>query len=363
MTLTTKSFKEACQTILFAIDSKESTLFTETLELSAKGNVLYLNVTNQEYYVSVKFNLDREENFTASVNAKTFLTLMGKITTEDLSLSIGNKELKISANGEYTLPLYDLTLPNIELGEITNDMELNSSTLLSILQHNRKELLRGTIAQPVQKYYYMDELGAITFTTGACVNNFTLPKPVKLLLSDKVVKLFKLFGSDNKVYFKLGQFPIADGIIQSRIEFANDRIILKAKLQESGLVSTVPVKTIRDMTTRDYSYTIKLNRVNLIQALDRILLFNDGSKTWGNINIKDNSFIILNSDSTSNETIVIDDNSTPMSSYSMILDLAKLKLILEGNEDDYITLCFGDHRSVVVKKQNICDIIPELRIS
>ena len=48
--------------------------------------------------------------------------------------------------------------------------------------------------------------------------------------------------------------------------------------------------------------------------------------------------------------------------YSMIINLKKLKLTLEGSSDQYITMCFGDHKSVVIKKPNISDILPELRV-
>ena len=48
----------------------------------------------------------------------------------------------------------------------------------------------GVVSNPIQRLYYMDERGAVTFTSGACINNFTLEKPVKILLNNKLVKLF-----------------------------------------------------------------------------------------------------------------------------------------------------------------------------
>ena len=52
------------------VDNKNSTLFTETLELVANNNVLNMNVTNREYYTSVVFDeVEDATNFKASVNA------------------------------------------------------------------------------------------------------------------------------------------------------------------------------------------------------------------------------------------------------------------------------------------------------
>ena len=130
MIVKTKEFKEACQTILYAIDNKNVSLFTETLELVVKKKVLYLNVTNREYYTSVSFNLDKDEKFRAAVNAKTFLSLVSKITTDTIELSISNNALKVmTSNGEYTFPLiYNddklLELPTIDLGTVTCNMNI-----------------------------------------------------------------------------------------------------------------------------------------------------------------------------------------------------------------------------------------------
>ena len=114
MIVKTEEFKEACQTILMALDTKEVTLYNEALELFANGSVLDLNVTNRQYYVTVKFNLSSPTQFRASVKAKTFLALISKITTEYIELLITDRVLKVKANGEYTFPIiYIFSFPTI----------------------------------------------------------------------------------------------------------------------------------------------------------------------------------------------------------------------------------------------------------
>ena len=58
MIIKTKLFKEVCSTILLGIDNTDISTLTETLELKTEEKTLILNVTNGEYYVSVKFSLD-----------------------------------------------------------------------------------------------------------------------------------------------------------------------------------------------------------------------------------------------------------------------------------------------------------------
>lgn len=364
MILSTKEFSGVCKTILSAIDNKDSTLFTETLELKTEGDVLSLNVTNREYYVTATFKLPQAEEFHASVNASLFLNLISKLTTETIRIIKEANSIKIESNGTYKLPIiYNnermLELPKIEIGNVTNSMTINSTILNSILSYNSKELLRGIAVKPVQKYYYIDELGAITFTSGACVNNFNLEKPIKLLLDPKVVGLFKLFKEDTAVSFTMGQDALTEDLVQTKVEFRADNIVLTAKLKDVGLVSSVPVSAIRGMASKTYTHSVVLNKDRVLQALQRLLLFNDrdtiGSFTFSNENIT-----IFDTTKENKETIKFENNcQTLTDEYSMGINLSNFKLVLDGVEDEYITVNFGDHKAVVVQKANISDIIPE----
>ena len=138
MILNTKEFSGVCKTILSAIDNKDSTLFTETLELKSDNDILSLNVTNREYYVTATFKLPQAENFHASVNASLFLNLISKLTTDTITITKESNSIKIESNGNYKLPIiYNnnkmLELPKIEIENVTNEMTINSNILNSIL--------------------------------------------------------------------------------------------------------------------------------------------------------------------------------------------------------------------------------------
>lgn len=363
MILKTKEFANVCKTILGAIDNKDSTLFTETLELKTTNDVLDLNVTNREYFVKVSFKLPQAENFHASVNANLFLNLISKVTTDTIEIVRNGNSIIINANGNYKLPvIYNnnsmLELPRIEVGNVTNEMTINSTILHSILSFNSKELLRGVAVKPVQKYYYIDENGAITFTSGACVNNFTLEKPVKILLAPKVVNLFKLFKEETPVSFKLGQEELTEDLVQTKVEFSADNIVLTAKLSDVGLISSVPTTAIRGMADKTYTHSVVLNKTQLLQALSRILLFND-KDTIGSFEFSNSAVTIFDTNKDNKETIKYENDCNTLGSYTMGINLSNFKLILDGVDDEYVTVNFGDHRAVVVLKNNIRDIIPE----
>ena len=226
MIIRTDELKDICSKILTAVDDSDLSVVTETLQLKTVNNVLYLAVTNKEYYVETKTALTGEVGeFNATVNAKLFLKLMSQITTETVEFNVVDNVLIIKGNGTYKLPLiFDgdtlLELPKINIDNPTLNMPIASENLLSILQYNSKELMKGSIIRPVQKMYYVDEKGCITFTTGACVNNFTLPNQVSVLLNSKLVKLFKLF-KEGDVEFTLGYDAISDDTVQTKVKFEN----------------------------------------------------------------------------------------------------------------------------------------------
>ena len=372
MIIKKEKFQEICSTILAATDSAEISTLTETLELKVENKVLYLNVTNGEYYASVKFDLESDEQFHAAVNANLFLKLIAAVTTEDIELQAMNNYVLVKANGTYKIPMiFDgdklLSLPKIEINNRTVSMKVSGNVLESILNYNSKELLRGTVSRPVQKMFYVDETGCITFTTGACVNNFTLEKPVKVLFNNRLVKLFKLFKND-MVDFSLGYDSISEELVQTKVEFKTNKITLTAVTGcNDELLNSVPVNAIRGRAAATYDNNVVLNKEELLASINRLLLFSAGYgsvknlKAYSLFECKDDTMTIYDSNKENKEVIKFKNDTKIDAEYSMTLDLSDLKLILDTITEEYVTLSFGNHQAVVVKRTNISNVVPEVK--
>ena len=372
MIIKKEKFQEICSTILAATDSAEISTLTETLELKVENKVLYLNVTNGEYYASVKFDLESDEQFHAAVNANLFLKLIAAVTTEDIELQAMNNYVLVKANGTYKIPMiFDgdklLSLPKIEINNRTVSMKVSGNVLESILNYNSKELLRGTVSRPVQKMFYVDETGCITFTTGACVNNFTLEKPVKVLFNNRLVKLFKLFKND-MVDFSLGYDSISEELVQTKVEFKTNKITLTAVTGcNNELLNSVPVNAIRGRAAATYDNNVVLNKEELLASINRLLLFSAGYgsvknlKPYSLFECKDDTMTIYDSNKENKEVIKFKNDTKIDAEYSMTLDLSDLKLILDTITEEYVTLSFGNHQAVVVKRTNISNVVPEVK--
>ena len=362
MTLKVKDFQNACKSILEAVDSTIKLEISEKLELVCSNGKLVLNVTNGDYFVSVIIDSEEQDNFRATVDAKKFLTLISKITTDELKLGVEGNALVIKANGTYKLPMsYSdgelIGLKPIIINNVTSEFDVDSDILLSIFNYNSKMMdTKGTSLDTKKKMCYIDEQGAITFNIGACVNSFTLEQPIKVLITSKVMKLFKLFKNNDKVTFKLGYDEI-NGEVVAKASFESKNICLTSVLSGDDLKVGVPVKAIRGLVNNSYAHSINIDRVKLLEAIDRLsLLVDDGIECRFDF---DTDYVKMSDRQGNNSETIKYENSTIDTPYTAMLDLGILRATLEGCVEQYLTMYFGDGRAVVVSRGNVKNVIPE----
>lgn len=372
MIIRNEDLKSICSKILPAVDNNELSTVTETLELKTVGSMLCINVTNKDYFAQVRLDLKETIDFHATVNAKLFLKLIAQTTAECIDLTTTSNYLMVKGNGSYKLPLiFDgdklMELPEIVIDNVTNEFNMSSDTLASIAQYNGKQLTVGTTTHPVQKMYYIDEHGAITFNTGACINSFELDQPIRLLLNDKLVKLFKLFHT-SPVKVTIGMDLAAGGTYQTKVKFEIDNVTLIAKLFcDPVFMNAVPAARIRERAFTNYKYSVNLDKAAFLETINRLALFSSGLGTKENLKpysvFEFNTGCVTIYDSNRENKEVLDyvneqvfDDET----YVAILDLNDLKATLETCSEQYLTLYFGNHKAFVLSRGNIKNVIPEI---
>lgn len=369
MILKTKEFQDVCKTVVVAVDTNAT-----NLELLVKENSLYLNVTNREYFVSVKFALDEPEEFHAVVDAELFLNLISGLTTETFELKIKDNIIMVKAGkSNYKLAMiYEndhlMQLPPIVIENKTVEMAIENDILKSIINTNSKELVKvkNIDSTELQKLYYITEDGAFTFTDGACLNSFKLEKPIKILLNSRIVKLFKLFKED--VDFSLGYDTLPNGIVQTKISLESTSVYLAAIItNDEILLSKVqgPCTATKNFINTTYTNRLVLSVNALSSAIARLMLFTKNSVSSTNmLSIKaiakiENNELTFTDRLGNSESITIENGSYTEDSYEMIINLSDIKLVLDSCKDEHITMNCGNHRSVVLTRGNISNLIPE----
>jgi len=372
----TERFKEACKKILSAVDTDASLKGViygyDTLEIDAHGGEARMNVTNGEYYVSVLFDQVEGEEFRAVVDAKKFLMLISKVTTEEIGLDVVGNALSVTANGSYKFPMKIadselVRLPRLDLGEEAVSFSISTDKLVSMLNFNGKEFANGTMSRPLQKFYYLDGEGCITWTnSSACVNSFPLSKQVSMLLNQKAVKLFKLFNSDD-VTVTLGHADVNGGP-QTRIRLDSpDVTVYSIVTSDEALIDSVPVKSIRGTANATYPYSATIRASEMLEAIDRILLFSDSSSASKGVCVFEfgtEGFRIYDSRKQNVEKVKYHDTVLPESvnGFSMNLSVYGIKHILENSDEQFVKLNFGDERVVVLANGCVRNVISKRTI-
>lgn len=369
MIIDTEVLQEKCKKILDAIGTK-SKIASDTLELEVYEGALYLNATDKEYFVSVKLPLSEPEEFHAVVKASRFLSLISKITTKTITLKVTSNYLSIKGNGNYKEPLIFngdklVELSRIEIDNVTTDFTIKNSILQSILKYNGKILYTdGFKKELTDSAFYVDNLGAITLSHSACINSFTLEQPVSLLLSEKLVKLFRLFKSDD-IHFTMGFDPRPDGEVQQKVIFADSDVMLTAILTtDTQLISKFPVRGIRARADKVAPYSAVINKDMLLDAIERLSLFSLSDSSVFIRFTADGVFLSPENPEKSDDPVGEEVDFVNVcellcdTSYLAKFNVEDLIIILETCEDKFLTLSFGDG-ALSIYKDNIKNMLPE----
>ena len=363
MTIDTQLLQEKCKKILEAIGSKKG-IVSDTLELETANGALYLNATDKEYFVSVKLPVETAEDFHAVVNASLFLSLITKMTTKTIVMTTTDTALSIKGNGNYKLPLiYNgkalVELPRITINNVTSEFNIKNSVLQSILKYNDKILYTSGCTFPV---FYVDNEGAVTVSRSACINKFTLEQPVSLILSEKLVKLFKLFKSED-IKFTMGFDARADGLSQQKVEFFDGAVKLTAILTtDTQTVSRFPVKAIRNRAEKVAPYSVVIDKELLVSAIDRLALFKDNLELSIHVKFTLDNVVLNDSHKVSEESLNYINScpTLPEEGYVAKFNVDDLLLILDMCDDKYLTMSFGD-KALSIIKDNIQYMLPECK--
>lgn len=373
MIIKTQDFKEAADKILLASDLDKT---AANLELLSTKDALFLSVTNKEFYVRVRFDLENGEDFRAVVDASLFLNLISGLASEEFSLAIDGNALVVSAGrSNYKLAMiYDnmqlMELPVIKIDSApTVTMPISTEILTSILNVNRKELqkAKNLDVNELQKLYYIDETGCFTFTSGACLNSFTLEKPVKLLLNDRIVRLFKLFKSEF-VQFSMGQDTLPTGAPVSKAVFENPNTYIAALITcDPVLLGKVqsPCNATKQLINSSYPNQMVFSAEKLLSAVNRLMLFTKNSFAKINtalIKVKAEftaDELTLTDNLGNTEVIPTENDSHVTAPYITNVNLTDLKFVLESCKNDFITVRCGNRRAITISRGTICNLIPE----
>lgn len=377
----TDKIKDIANKVAISVDGERTSPISELIELELNNKNLTLKTTNKEYFfkTTIKDVTNTDEYFHVTIVADTFLTLITKTTSNEIKFEIVNNNLVLYGNGKYTFPLVldndqVVVLPEIEFKETGNEIkfEIDGNILKSIYEFNSRELNKEVAVDPIQKYYYLDNKGALTFVEGACISEFEInTTPFKLLLNERLVQLFKLFSGQkvNVTILKEATNLNTDDsqVFKNKIKFTIEDSELIAILPDSDLVEKYPSIQIRALANIDYPGQVIISKTLLLEALDRLSIFNrKGSSTkvdlkkCGQLDFSNDSVKIISLKDQNSETIPYLNGSLKPFTFTSYVSLSDLTKHGNISLNDSIILYYGTGDAIMMQRKNLKQVIPEL---
>ena len=245
---------------------------TSLMEIDGSDGILSLRTTDSTNYLTVSSNLDGESNFYAVVEADTFAKLIGRITTPDITLTIGENggSLKISGNGNYTLPLpldengKTIVFPDIDDVYPAKPNAIIPLFIIQTILNSVKSAISPTIDVPCYMNYYVGEdcvIATDTAKINALINQNLVDKPI--LISNAMMNLLGIMSED-KITMLVGEKTIL---------FDSFNCSVCGYIPEG--INDFQIDVIKNLIDAKFEHVISVSKQELLQTLDRLSLFVD----------------------------------------------------------------------------------------
>lgn len=342
-------------------------MVSNLIEFDSDGTILKIKMCDgkmSDASYSIIYKIDSDEKFNCTISAELFLDLIPKITSETLEFEVKDEFLLVTGSGSYKFPalLTDNNLSafvDLKIDSITSSWSVDGNILNSIYVNNSKQiqLHQSDKLSPVQRLYYLDREGAITFTSGACVNEFDLGSDVKLMLSDAAIKFFA-FTKGKTVDINFGYNVVANNN-QPRISFSTPTMEATYILPFNDLtISQVPVDAIRARARANYTNKVSIDAFQIKSIIDRLELFTEGNDRF-NLSFNNNTLNLSTDNEKILETIYLADYVPEQVEFK--LSIKEFKSAISNSAGKYFMIKFSkDDPAVVVCFANINNIIPKV---
>jgi len=348
--LKTKKLQEMTQKAMKGASNNKILPLTSMLAIELKNNVLTLTTTDFSNYLEIKEDKVQGEDFYVVVQADIFSKLIGKLTTEEVTLTVDGNVLTVKSNGQYKIEL-----PADEDGSLVHFPEYNKpsvgvaesiklATLKSILTTNRASVAQD-LTVPALTGYYMDNNGVLTSDSFVACHNKITSLTNTFMLPFQVVELFTVLTSED--------VNIAVGDTDVVISTPDATIYGKLLLEKNNF----PVSAINNYLQTPFESKCKLPKDALLNILDRLSLFvgtydkNEVYLTFTNEGID-----IQSKQGTGRELIRYSE-STSYQSFTCCIDIEILKSQIDSQQTDVIELYYGNDTAIKLASGAIVQIV------
>lgn len=330
---------------------------TSLIGIKVKGEELTLMTTDgsNQFRVIEKIDYDPlygPQNFYTIVNADTFSKLVSKTTSEYIELENKENYLEFKGNGTNK---FELAINEdgelVQFPEIKDNDGKELSLNLAILQEQirtAKASVSKTMEVPCLTGYYISNNIIATDRQMVCmIENQEIEEP--MLISSEMAELLLLV--DNAEIIEI-------------LKYENELIIYTANYTIAGKElegkDLYPVQPIENLVKLDYKNSVKINKPNILNVLDRMSLFvTDYDKNGIYLDFTEAGLIVRSQKSNAEEIVEIEGTLQPDERFSCLVDIEMLKGQIESVSSDTIEIYYGQEKSLKIVDGN-CTLVLSL---
>lgn len=345
---------------------------TMSVKISSFGYYLEASVTiSTDSYSS-------ENKLHATVSADSFISLVSKLEDDYVKMTETETTLDLSTKTSgYTFPLIK------ELGKICeveridfnyahcDRYTLTSEDVISIANTNAKGLTDAQFAKEIQKFIYVDNEGALTFTDNIYVNKFKKPIEIK---DDSPAFKFLLSANQAKLLDVFSKYRDIELVVERDVDYSRSfkisfttvpdkEISLILIVQSAEFTDRFPAIKIRNLAENKLETHAIIDKKTLDKALARLMIFD---RKW-DITVMNYSKLVFEENcvklvSTKNKNFEV----VPYKSYTntvkheSIVRFIDLEKQLKAVTDTELDISYGETQAIVINSGNLCQIIPEI---
>ena len=338
---------------LIAIELKENVL---TLITSSATNYLYVsrpNITGDDFYIVVPVEI--------------FAKLVSKLTAENTTLELKDDNLIVKSGGTYTiaasineegeLTKYPNPLNSDEFNTPKNskNYDIKKTTFNLMLAVNSASVAEGEVAKTVPEIYTGYYLSKSIVTTNS-INMCGVDIPVSddvLLLRPETVKLTEVFTAEN-----LGIGVNDDGRGGKNVLImAKDEIdcMIVSKLMENA--EDYQIDAINELLSSEYESKCSISKQNMLQALDRLMLFIDKLDDFVLYMTFTNDGLKLSNKKSSSEEVLNYEASDNFKPFTCRINVKMLFDQIKAVPGDLVNMLYGLKQCIKFEDGNITQLI------
>lgn len=348
--LKTKTLQEMTQKAMKGASHSKVLPLTSMLAIELKENVLTLTTTDFSNYLEIKQDKVEGADFYVVVQADIFSKLIGKLSTEEVTLTVEGNVLTVKSNGTYKLELpVDEDGSLVQFPEYRKTLDtpytfIKLATLKSILTTNKASVAQD-LTVPALTGYYIDEKGVLTSDSFVACHNKVTGLNQAFMLPSQVVELFNVLDQED-VSIGVGETDVI-------LDTPNATIYGKLLMEKDNF----PVDAINDYLTTTFESKCKLPKDALLSILDRMILFvNTYDKNEVYLTFNNEGITIESKKGTGNETIKYSE-SVNFKPFTCCIDIEILKAQIQAQQTDVIDLYYGNSSAIKLASGAIVQLV------